>query len=80
MAFQPDPIDTRLAGTDGSSVNRDKTYLSAGLGYKFSEKFGIDFGWMQERQDDLYAPDFVDYVVNEEVVRNQFVVGMSVYF
>ncbi|MEM8487985.1 MAG: outer membrane protein transport protein [Bacteroidota bacterium] len=79
-AFQPDPIDTRLTGTDGSSVNRDKAYLSAGLGYKFSEKFVIDVGWMQERQDDLYAPDFVDYVVNEEVTRSFFVVGMSVLF
>ncbi len=80
VAFHPDPIDTRLSGTDGTSVDRDKMFLSAGLGYKFSEKFGIDFGWMQERQVDLYAPDFVGYVVNEDLIRNHFVVGMSVFF
>ncbi|MFK7847200.1 MAG: OmpP1/FadL family transporter [Rhodothermales bacterium] len=80
VAFNPDPIDTRLSGTDGSTVSRDKSYISAGLGYKFSDKFVIDFGWMQERQDDIYAPDFVDYVVNEEVTRSFFVVGMNILF
>ncbi len=80
VAFHPDPIEARLTGTDGSTVDRDKSFISAGLGYRFSEKFIIDFGWMQERQDDVYAPDFVDYVVNEEVTRNHFVVGMSILF
>ena len=50
VAFHPDPIDTRLTGTDGSTVDRDKTFISAGIGYRFSQKFVIDFGWMQERQ------------------------------
>lgn len=79
-SFHPDPIDTRLSGSDGLSVNRDKSYLSAGVGFKFSDAFLIDFGWMQERQDDLYLPDFVDYTVGEEVVRNHFLVGVSVLF
>ncbi len=80
VGFSPDPIEARLTGTNGTTVDRDKSYFSAGLGYRFSNKFIIDFGWMQERQDDIYAPDFVDYVVDEELIRNHVSVGVSVLF
>lgn len=80
FANQPDPIDVRIERGDGSTLDRDRTFISAGVGFKFSQSMEIDFGWMQERQDDLYQPDFVNYVVDEKVVRNHFMVGLNILF
>ena len=80
FASNPNPIETRLTTSAGSTLNRDKTFFSAGIGYRFSDTLVVDFGWMQERQDDVYLPDFVDYVVDENLVRNHFLVGLSVLF
>ena len=81
-AMQPDPNDGLVELSDGSllDLDTDRSYISAGIGYSFSNKFIIDFGWMQETQDDVYLPDFTTYVVNEEVIRNHFKVGISVLF
>ena len=78
VGFNPDPNDSRFE--DGTQLDQDKSYVSLGLGYKFSNQFSIDVGWMQEQQDDLYLPNFVDYDVAEEVTRNYFVVGVSILF
>lgn len=83
-AFQPDPRtdDPLLVGT-AADVERDRTFLSAGLGFRASDTFRIDFGWQQERYDDRYLPyDEVDGapVVDESVVRNRFVLGLTVGF
>ena len=80
FAMQPDPIDARITTGNGATLDRSKTFFSAGVGYQFSNALSVDFGWMQERMDDVYLPDFVDYVVDENLVRNHFVVGLSVLF
>lgn len=77
FAYYPDPRDTR------DTLDRSRTYVSAGFGYRVSEQFRFDFGWMQERFDDQYQP-YVEVteapVVDEEVVRNRFVLGFTVRF
>ncbi len=78
VAFYPDPIDAGIRSDEATSVDRARTYISAGFGYRFSNKLEVDFGWMQERQDDLYLPDFVDYSVQETVRRDQFLVGLNI--
>ena len=79
-ALQPDPNDGLLTLSDGSLLDpdTDRSYISAGIGYTFSNKFTLDFGWLQQTQEDIYVPDFTDYIVTEDIVRNQFQVGISV--
>lgn len=85
LAFQPDPVD------DGG-VDRSKTFLSAGIGYRFAEQLQLDFGFMQERFDDQWAPysltqEYQDVVsvspapvVSEEIIRNRFAIGLKYMF
>ncbi len=82
FAYQPDPNEGRITLTDGTQTDPDldKTFISAGIGYRFADKFQLDFGWMQESQDDIYFPDFTLYEVNEDVTRNHFQVGFTVLF
>ena len=79
-ALQPDPNDAILTLSDGATLDpdTDRTFISAGIGYEFSDKLAFNFGWMQEVQDDVYIPDFTTYVANEDVVRNHFLVGITV--
>ena len=79
-ALQPDPNDGLLSLGDGSLLDPDnkRTYVSAGFGVNFSNSFAINFGWMQETQEDIYIPDFTTYVVTEDVVRNHFQIGLSI--
>lgn len=78
FAFYPDPIDPGIRNQNDASVDRARTYVSAGFGYRFSNKLEIDFGWMRESQDDRYLPDFVDYQVQETIRRDQFLVGVNI--
>ena len=79
-ALQPDPNDALLTLGDGSVIDPDnnKTYISAGFGFTFSDAFVIDFGWMQETHEDIYIPDFTTYFVTEDIIRNHFLIGLSV--
>ncbi len=76
FAYQPDP-------NGANEIDRSKTFYSAGLGYRFSRQFGVDFGWMQERFDDRYRP-YVEVtdapVVDEQVIRNRFMLGFKAFF
>lgn len=75
--YQPDP----RKATGG--LDRDKTYFSAGLGYRFDEQVQVDLGWMQERFDDRYLPysEVTNApVVNEQVTRNRFSLGFKLLF
>lgn len=89
VAYQPDPLDRALLRPDGSELDRDKVFISAGVGYRFDNRFQLDFGWMQGRFDGLYSAYPEDsvgprqddvLVIDEEVIQNQFVIGMSVSF
>ncbi|QXD14630.1 outer membrane protein transport protein [Rhodocaloribacter litoris] len=77
FAYQPDPR------TADDEVDRDRLFYAAGFGYRVNEQFQLDFGWMQERFDDQYRP-YVEVtdapVVDEQVVRNRFVLGVKVSF
>ena len=94
FAYQPDPrgFEVELAG--GERSDRSKTFLSAGVGYQVNEQVRLDLGWMQERFDDQYVPygsyggfdvpggdeGVLPSVVDEAMVRNQFLLGLSYSF
>ncbi len=86
VAYQPDPLDVTLFKSDGSELDRDKLFFSAGMGYRVDNRFQIDFGWMQGRFDTGYFAYPVgplqgdDLLIDEEVSQNQFVVGVSFFF
>ena len=88
VAYQADPLDVQLTKSDGSQLERDKVFFSAGLGYRF-DNLQVDFGWLQGRFDTAYSAYPEDdlgprqddtLLIDEEVSQNQFVVGVSVFF
>ncbi len=82
FAWQPDPRSVEIQNA-GETTDRAKKFFSAGLGYHFADQFAVDVGWMQERFNDQYVPyrDVAEPpVVEEEVVRNRFSVGVRVHF
>ncbi len=83
FAWQPDPRSFQIEH-NGTKTDRSKTYFSAGLGYRFAERFHVDVGWMQERSDDLFAPygdvTTTPPVAEEELTRNRFAAGVRVMF
>lgn len=83
FALQPDPRTFDIEH-GGSSTDRSKTFLSAGVGYHFADRFLVDLGWMQERFDDVYSPygdvSTIPPVAEEELVRNRFSLGFRVLF
>ncbi|MFQ5571325.1 MAG: OmpP1/FadL family transporter [Rhodothermales bacterium] len=89
VAYKPDPLDVPLQQSDGTELDRDKTFFSAGVGYRFNNQFQVDFGWMQARFDSIYSGYPEDdlgprqddiLLIDEEVIQNQFVVGVSFFF
>lgn len=84
IAVYPDPRDYETTKADNTEFDRTKTYFSAGIGYRFAEQLQIDFGWMQQRFEDQYLPYSgtagAAPIVDEDVVRNRFTVGLSVFF
>ncbi|PEN13179.1 transporter [Longibacter salinarum] len=53
LAYRPDPREGRAVA---NSTERDRLYVSGGLGYAVNDQFRIDVGWMQERMDDSFQP------------------------
>lgn len=85
VAFDPDPrdLDTPTTQADGSDLDRLRTTFSAGFGYQFTPQFAVDFGWSHTRFDDQYAPytEVLDApIVDEEITRNRFNVGVRLNF
>ncbi len=89
FAYRPDPLDVAPRRSDGSELDRAKLFFSAGIGYRFQNQFQVDFGWMQGRFDTAYSAYPEDslgprqdatLLIDEEVVQNQFVVGVSFFF
>ena len=79
-AFQPDPRE---------STGLDRTFLSAGLSYALTPRTALDLGFVQTRFDDAYAPYVVaddllgraaQPLVEEDVTRNRFTLGVRVGF
>ncbi|NNF04221.1 MAG: hypothetical protein HKN17_07120 [Rhodothermales bacterium] len=82
-AMYPDPHDYTLANLDADLPDRDKTFVSAGIGYRFSDKVRIDLGWIRAQFDDEYRPyTEVDGapVVDEEVSVDRFSLGFTFGF
>lgn len=93
VAFQPDPRDEEIELQDNETTNRDQLYFSAGFSYQFDPQFTFHFGWLQQRFDDQYRPytslstipgepegSFAAPFVDEDVIRNQFLFGVSYRF
>ena len=80
-ALRPDPRDFDIEFGSGRT-DRSKTYYAAGLGYRFDRNLQVDFGWIQERFDDLYRPygdvETTPPVVEETIARNRISVGIRV--
>lgn len=82
-ALYPDPHDNTLANLDADLPDRDRTYVSAGVGYRFTDKVRIDLGWIRARFDDRYRP-YTEVegapVVDEEVSKDRFSLGFTFGF
>ncbi len=82
FGFQPDPRDIRAdLQSDANSVDRDKTFWSAGVSYVKQGQFAIDFGFSQERFDDRFVPYNIGNapVVEEQIIRNRASIGVRVF-
>ncbi len=93
FAYHPAPASFSALNADFLSTSldvfgedvvdeRSRTYLSAGLGYQVDDYLRIDLAWMQERFEDRtlpYASQNASFV-NEDVERNQFLVGLTFFF
>ncbi len=83
FAIYPDPreSDSPLVPSDG--VDREQTYLSAGLGYAFSKEVSASISWMQGQFDDQFRP-YTDVdgapTVAEEVTTNRVMIGFTFGF
>lgn len=77
--YYPDP---RSDAGDEGSVDRSRTYLSAGLGYTFNDQFVINAGWMGESFSDRYRPYTAagGPVIDEDVFRSRLSLGVTVRF
>lgn len=91
IAYHPDPRDAEIQLPGDETTDRAKTFYAAGFSYQFDPRFRFDFGWRQERFDDQFRPypsvrvpgenvDIVAPYVDEELVRNQFIVGITYAF
>ncbi len=83
LAFQPDPRRAETERGDGTTLDRSKTFYSAGFSYRFTPEARFDFGWVQARYADQFLPytDVTDApLVDEDVVLNRFAVGLTYRF
>jgi len=78
IAFLPDQRMQAAGRSEGPLTQRDRGYVSAGLTYKASQQFELDFGWSAEQFDDAFEPYAVEGapIVYEDVLRNRFVIGV----
>ncbi len=82
IAIYPDPHANKLEAA-GSEINRDRSFVSAGVGYKISDKIQADFSWMGESFKDKYQvySDVTDApYVTEDVMRSRFQLGVTFGF
>ncbi|NND72326.1 MAG: hypothetical protein HKN43_12200 [Rhodothermales bacterium] len=79
VASKKDPVDLLPNQIDPElgTLNRDRSYFSAGVTYAPNSQFALDIAWSQERFDDRFLPYEVTGgpVVTEEIARNRFSVG-----
>jgi long-subunit fatty acid transport protein len=86
-AYRPDPRTFDITFANGNEEDRSRLYFSAGAGFEVSDRFTLDLAWMQERKKDQFVPypsvvppaesePIANPVVDENVVRNQFQVGL----
>ncbi len=78
FAFHPDPRKEDLELVN-ERTDRSRTQISAGLGYRINDQFTVDFGWSRQQFNDMFVPyAFEDApVVEEDVVRNRFMIGFT---
>jgi len=93
--YRPDPRSFEITTLGGDTEDRSRTFFSLGLSYPFSDQLILDAGWMQERTQDQFQPypqpdpsliqnGIVEGtpppIIDEDVVRNQFQVGIRYQF
>ncbi|MDA1028146.1 MAG: outer membrane protein transport protein [Bacteroidetes bacterium] len=84
LAIYPDAHANKLEA-GGAEINRDRTFVSAGVGYTIGKNIRADFSWMRESFEDKYQvyTDFVDApapYVTEDVMRSRFQLGVTFGF
>jgi long-subunit fatty acid transport protein len=88
LAYRPDPREG-LALT--GATERDRVFLSAGLGYSVNDQFRIDFGWMHQRTEDQFQPydsgpvpglstTYAAPVIEDQLMKNTFMLGFMFNF
>jgi long-subunit fatty acid transport protein len=83
FARYPDAHDASFASLQDGYRNKDRTYYSAGLGYKMSDNLRADVGWMHEQFDDTFRPytEVLDApTVAESVSRDRVQLGITFLF
>jgi long-subunit fatty acid transport protein len=94
VAYRPDPRDFDLTFADGDTFDRSRIFFSLGASYPFSDRMTVDIGWMQERSHDQFLPytlseqgtpfqnadEVPTPIVDENVTRNQFQIGLRYRF
>lgn len=93
--YRPDPRAYTITTLDGDTEDRSRTFFSLGLSYPLSNQLTLDAGWMQERTQDQFQPygapdpslvqngivdDTAPPIIDEDVVRNQFQIGVRYRF
>ena len=82
IANYPDPFGLEVSQGSGKT-DRDRSFLSFGLSYRFSDTFHVDAGWTGVEYQDQYTPyRHVDDppLAEETVTQQRFLLGIRVGF
>lgn len=87
-AYQPDPRSDDLPALNGGDLNRDRMTISAGVGLRFGQQAQLNLAWAREMTENgrqLYPEDQLGprdnaLFVDEDLIRDRFRVGISVFF
>ena len=88
-ALKQDPRKTAPRRSDGSLMDRDRIYYTAGLGYNISKRFRIDVGWIGTQFDSAYHAYPEDDAgprqdaglqIDERITQDHVVLGATYWF
>ena len=89
LALRPDPTKVALTTSTGASLEWDRLFVSAGLGYHVNQRLQIDLGVMHGRFSSGYVAYPEDAYgarqdhrlqIDEEIEQNQVVMGATYRF
>lgn len=82
-ALYPDPRDANSPLAADNLVDRGRQFVSAGLGYAFSEQVSASLSWTRSMWDDQFSP-YAEVAgaptVQEDVTRDRIAIGFTFGF